>query len=294
MKQSLLQFVKESPALKITVGAIMISFSSVFVKLSHVTPTVAGFYRVLFGGIFLVFIALRVNMLTRPKPLQGFLAGVCGVLFAFDLFTWHHSINYVGPGLATIIVNFQVFILALIGILFLGEKLSIKFGLSIPLAFLGLYMIVGIRWEQLGPDYKYGILLGLAAAGFYSIFLLVLRKLQSATNEIKTITNLMLVSFTTALFLGGEAVRNAEPLKIPDTQTWMALLSYGLLGQVIGWLCISHALPKMRASAAGLILLLQPALSFVWDVLFFGREAGLTSVVGVGITLTAIYLGSTR
>ncbi|MDB4441882.1 hypothetical protein N9219_00520 [bacterium] len=35
-------------------GAVMISFSGVWVKISHVTPTVSAFYRVLFGGIFLL------------------------------------------------------------------------------------------------------------------------------------------------------------------------------------------------------------------------------------------------
>ena len=35
-------------------GAFMISFSGVWVKISHVTPTVSAFYRVLFGGLFLL------------------------------------------------------------------------------------------------------------------------------------------------------------------------------------------------------------------------------------------------
>jgi hypothetical protein len=44
--------------LKTTLAAMMISFSAVWVKLAHVTPTVSAFYRVFFGGIFLLAILL--------------------------------------------------------------------------------------------------------------------------------------------------------------------------------------------------------------------------------------------
>ena len=43
---------------------------------------------------------------------------------------------------------------------------------------------------------------------------------------------------------------------------------------------------------AGLALLLQPTLSFVWDVLFFARPMSATELLGAGIALLAIYVGS--
>ena len=39
-------------------GAFLISFSSIFVKLSHTGPTADAFYRMWFGGIALVIVAL--------------------------------------------------------------------------------------------------------------------------------------------------------------------------------------------------------------------------------------------
>ena len=40
-----------------------------------------------------------------------------GVFFSLDLWFWHRSIIYIGPGLSTLLANFQVFILMLVGIL---------------------------------------------------------------------------------------------------------------------------------------------------------------------------------
>jgi len=64
-----------------------------------------------------------------------------------------------------------------------------------------------------------------------------------------------------------------------------------LFSQTIGWAVISNSLPRVVPSLAGLILLLQPALAFVWDVLFFDRPTTLVQWGGVLVTLCAIYLG---
>ena len=57
---------------------------------------------------------------------------------------------------------------------------------------------------------------------------------------------------------------------------------------------ISNALPKVCASLSSLILLLQPALAFVWDVLFFQRPTSIRNWVGLAVVLVAIYLGARR
>ncbi|HEY1992507.1 MAG TPA: EamA family transporter, partial [Gammaproteobacteria bacterium] len=96
---------------QLIVGAVMISFSAVFVKLVHVPPTVSGFYRVFFGGVILLAVVLWRHehpRLDRASWIKLLLAGLC---FALDLFFWHRSILYVGPGVATLLANFQVFVM---------------------------------------------------------------------------------------------------------------------------------------------------------------------------------------
>ena len=91
-----------------------------------------------------------------------------------------------------------------------------------------------------------------------------------------------------------EIFRTGDTFKIPDIQTFFALMALGLFSQVIGWILITNALPKIQASLFGFILLLQPALAFVWDVLFFQRPTSLINWIGVFIVLIAIYCGSVK
>ena len=80
--------------------------------------------------------------------------------------------------------------------------------------------------------------------------------------------------------------------KIPDNQSWVTLLMYGFMGQCLGWVFIAKGIGKIKASRAGLILLLQPTLSFIWDMLFFHRPTDLLDLLGALMAIVAIYLGS--
>lgn len=277
----------------VTAGAVLISFSAVFVKLAHVTPTTAGFYRTFFGGLLLLAIlATKRETFWQGAPFLC-LGALCGVIFALDLFFWHKSIHYVGPGLATILANFQVFLLTLIGVLILGERLTIRIAVAVPLAFFGLFLLAGIHWRQLGQDYQLGVLFGLVAAACYAAYLLTLRKLQSLKNAPSAMANLAVISMVSTLLLGLTAWRQNDSFAIPDGQSFLALLAYGLFSQVIGWVLITRGLPHIRSSLVGLLILLQPALSFIWDILFFHRKTDALGAAGAVLSLAAIYLGTT-
>ena len=132
----------------------MISFSGVWVKVSHVPPTVSAFYRVLFGGMFLLTAAYWKKEITWKGWYRLLLGFLCGIFLSLDLFFWHKSIHYIGPGLATILGNFQVFLLAGIGILFMGEKVSAKFFFAILTAILGLFWSPGFNGTNWGVNIK--------------------------------------------------------------------------------------------------------------------------------------------
>jgi drug/metabolite transporter (DMT)-like permease len=280
--------------LSLIAGAVLISFSGVWIKVANVTPNVSVFYRVFIGGIVLLAAALYRREIRWPALRYLLLSLLCGVFLALDLWLFHYSVEYTGPGLGTILPNFQVFILAGFGSLCLKEPLRLAYLLSLPLAFTGLFMIVGINWSHLEASYRIGVYYGLAAAVFYAAFILSLRKLQADQMGASFFYVLMTVSFSTTVFLAAEVVHSNNSFRIPDLQSLFSLMALGVLSHALGWILIANALPKINASLSGLILLLQPALAFVWDVLFFQRPTSLVNWLGVLIALAAIYLGMAR
>ena len=285
-------FRPKSATYQVLLGALLISFSPVFVKLAHVGPTAAGVYRTAIGAVALFIFAL----LSRQKiyvGLRPFVRSIAiGFIFACDLTAWHHSINFIGPGLSTILGNFQVFILVAYGIVILKEKLTARFIAAVPLAVIGLIMIFGWRWNDLALSYKLGILLGLGTAFSYACFTLTLRYSQARPDAPQPAANLAIISIATAFFMAIIALIKSEAFIIADTQTLFSLFGYGLLCQALAWGLISRSLPHIPASLAGLALLLQPTLAFVWDIVLFGRPLHIIELAGVALALTAIYLGS--
>jgi drug/metabolite transporter (DMT)-like permease len=122
----------------------------------------------------------------------------------------------------------------------------------------------------------------------------MLRKLQSDQTGISIFYAMMLVSLAAAAFLTVVVHRTADSFKLPDLQSFLSLAALGLFSQSLGWILITNALPHVRTSLAGFVLLLQPALAFIWDVWFFGRQTSWVNWLGVCLALMAIYLGTAR
>jgi len=272
-------------------GALFISFSANWVAWSQVDPMVSAFYRVFFGFIFLgAACLLRGEIRPVTRRSLGYCV-LCGLFFAADLYCWHLSIRYVGPGLATILGNFQVFVLTIVSLLFFGQPVRLLFLASLPLAFAGLFLIIGINWDNLSDQYQLGIFFGLATAVFYTGFILSLRKFQQIHTELSFTYVLLLTSITTSLVVAPLITATGKSFTIPSLQSFASLVGLALFSQAIGWACITRSLPKVIPSVAGLILLLQPSLAFLWDVLLFNRQTSGVQWLGVAIVIIAIYLG---
>ncbi len=275
-------------------GASLVSFSPVLVRFAHVGPATAAFYRTLFGGIVLAgWLVMRGREGTWDSRTAAWLV-LAGLLFGFDLVVWHQSIHYIGPGLATILGNFQVFFFAGYGFLVLGERVTSRYVLGVPLAFTGLVLIFGLDWAQIGTQYRLGVFFGLLTALAYAAYLIVLRRVRRHPDPPRAVTAMTAVSVSAAVMLAVAVPILGESFGVPDGQSWAALIGLGIVPQVFGWVLIARGLPHTPASRAGLILLLQPALAFIWDVVLFSRATPGVEYVGVALVLGGIYYGGKR
>ncbi len=270
----------------------MISFSPVWVKLVNVSPTTSGFYRLAIGGAALVlFLMATGKRLTLSKRAWTILTG-SSVLFALDIWFWHRSIDYVGPGLATLLANFQVFFMMLAGVLLLRQRPRAVQLFAVPLALIGLGLIVGFDWRGLTADYRLGVVFGLLTAVAYAGYMLTMRAARTDSTDPLPTREVAVISIGSALLLGLAAIAEGVSLAIPSYVAAAWLVGYGVLSHCLGLLLIASSLLKVSTTEAGLALLLQPILSFTWDVIFFAREMTLLELSGAAIALFAIYLGS--
>lgn len=284
-----------SAYLQMFAGAALISTTSIFVKWAHVGPTVSAFYRMAFGGLMLLVGLIVLGQWRRLRwSYIGWLL-LPAVAFAVDLMLWHRSILYVGPGLATLLGNFQVFLMALAGWLIYRERLRRPFLAGVLIAFVGLYLLVGLDWSQVGAQYQRGVVFGIVTGFAYAVYMLSTRHAQRSGHVPLAPAQLLCVSsLLCAVVLGAAVLLEGDSFVLPDAQTWWSLLGLAFIGQVLGWILLLRAMPQLPASVIGLLLLLQPALSFVLDVILFARPTRSLDWVGVGLSLLGIFIGSYR
>ena len=280
------------PRSRLFIGAALISLSPVWVRLVDVSPSTSGFYRVLFGGAALVIFLLGTRRRLHLSKRAWWLLIIASVFFSLDLWFWHRSIIYVGPGLSTLLANFQVFIMMIAGIVLLRQVPRPMQLLAVPMALFGLGLIVGFDWRGLPQDYQLGVIFGLLTAVAYAGYLLTLRSVRQGSPYRVPTREMAVVSVLCAAIMLVTVLAEGESLAIPGYEDLGWLVAYGVLSHCIGYLFIASSLSEVTTVEAGLALLLQPTLSFVWDVLFFDRPMTTIELTGAAIALDAIYLGS--
>jgi drug/metabolite transporter (DMT)-like permease len=280
--------VTERPALAGALGALVIAFSGILVRLAEVSPSTAAFFRCFYALPVLGALAWveRKRFGTRSRR-DRLLALGAGVAFAADLTFWHHSIEAVGAGLATVLGNIQVVLVGLMAWAALGERPENRSLASIPVVFVGVVLISGVIGAgAYGDDPALGVIFGVLTSLAYALFLLILR--EGNTDLRRPAGPLFEATATAALFsaLGGVAVGDIDWVPGAESQAWLVLLA--LSSQVLGWLLISVSLPRLPAVVTSIVLMLQPAAAVILAAVLLSEAPSAVQLAGVAVVLCGV------
>ena len=270
------------------VGVLLISFSAVFVRLAAVSPDTSAFFRSLYALPVLLLLWLALGRRRQSSRLMA-LAFLSGVFLGLDLAVWHRAIEWIGAGLATVLANTQVIFVGLAAWALQGERPSRPTLGAVPIAFAGMAMVSGLgRDDAYGENPLLGALFGLLAGITYAGFLLLFRR--SSRDEATPYGPLLLATLGTAAVTGaiGAASGGLDLAWSWPAHGWLVAMALG--SQVIGWLLIAYALPRLPALETSILLLLQPMATVLWASLLFGEDLSVIQWSGVVLVLTGVAL----
>jgi drug/metabolite transporter (DMT)-like permease len=209
------------------------------------------------------------------------------VFFAGDLLSWHHAVDQVGAGLATVLGNLQVIVVALVAWLVFGERppRSVLFGLPIVLG--GVVLISGVvGGEAYGANPALGAALGIATAFAYAGYLLIIRR---GSNDLRRPAGPVAISTAATAVVAivvGLAFGQLDPVPSWPSHGWLALV--GITSQSIGYLIISISLPRLPAALTSIILLAQPVATVVLARVLLDEEPSVEQLLGVALVIGGI------
>jgi drug/metabolite transporter (DMT)-like permease len=269
---------------------VCVASSGVLYRFADVTPETASFFRCLYGLPLLVLAAWFERRRVGPLPTRGkWLAAFAGVLFAGDLLFWHHSIDAVGAGLATVLGNLQVVVVGVAAWLLFGERLTVRTLGALPIILFGMVLIGGLLGGgTYGADPLLGVVLGILTALAYAGYLIVIRQVgRGWTAEPVAIGT---ASTAIVCLLVGLSLGRIDLVPYLPAHGWLILL--GISAQSAGYLLITFSLPRLPAVVTSIILLAQPVMSVLLAMLLVAERPSFGQLAGVGLLIGGIALAT--
>jgi drug/metabolite transporter (DMT)-like permease len=273
-------------------GALAIAFSAIFYRFAEVSPSTGAFFRCALALPLLWLLARREDAHLGPRDRRArAFAAVAGVFFAVDLLFWHHAIEAVGAGLATVLANMQIVLFGLIAWVAFRERPAAPALVAVPLTVVGIVLISGLlETGAYGDNPSLGAVLGVLAGLAYSGVLVCLR--YGAPDVRRVGGPLFDVTLVAALVAipSGFALGELDVTPGPRGILWLALLA--LSSQVVGWLLITASLGRLPAIVTSILLTLQPVGSVIFAALLLGERPSALQLVGTVAILAGLVVGS--
>jgi drug/metabolite transporter (DMT)-like permease len=270
-------------------GALAISSSPIFVRLSELGPTATGFHRTFLALPLLAFWwwrvqggqAAPVNRWDEFRPLI-----LPGLIFAGDLFFWHLSVAYTSVANASLLANMAPVVVAAGAWLLLGERISVRFMVGLAAALAGTSMLVGSS-ADLGQRFVLGDAFALITALFYGSYLLSIAGLRGRYGAARIMYVSTAVSAAALLPL---ALIMGESIWPTTLHGWLMLIGLAWICQALGQALIAYSLGHLPASYSSLVILLQPFVSALFGWIILGEALGPLQMAGAVAVLAGILL----
>lgn len=255
-----------------------------FVVMSGQAPQTAVFWRCLFGALAMLVACLALGIIQRARLSLRQFALIClgGLALTLNWVLLFSAYGQASIAIATVVYHTQPFMLAGLGVVFFGERLTTANMGWLLLAFAGLVLIVAATRSGLvaGAGYLSGVGLALAAAFFYAVAAAITKRLKAVPAHLIVLVQMVVGTLLLAPFV------NVSTASMTG-EAWSYLVVIGVVHTGIMSTLLYSAIQKIPTALVGALSYIYPVVAILVDWVAFGHPLGVLQMAGGAAILLA-------
>lgn len=247
----------------------------------HLPPaTSAMFVTGIASAIIAVFAARRAQLRWQTfRRHAGFFLTI-GALTATSTIGGYTAVSFIDPGTAALLQQMGVLFGVVIGIIWLGERMT-RMQIAGAAVCLGGVAIITF---QPGDYLRTGALIVIGSSFLYALHAAIAKRYGSGIDFVEFFL-WRLTTMTGFLFVASLA---QGLLRTPSNQGWFLLALTGTVDVVISRSLYYLTLRRLQVSIFSLVLTLSPVMAILWSLFLFGVQPSARELLGGAAVLAGV------
>lgn len=260
---------------KISTAALIWGSMGVLIRFVPASPVVIVFWRGAFAALILLLVIVgggRGNDLLVRKRRIGL--PITGVLLLVSMVFFTRAVQLTTVANAILVVYTAPVLIALLAPLVLGEALRRRTLAALPLAVVGIGLIVAPQGLSFGGRHLTGIgLAGVTAVAYALLVLVGKRVVADLSARVVAFYQSAIAVLVLLPFIIG------QPLP-PSAASWVMLATLGIVHTALAGMLYLAGLRDVSAQEAGMLAYLEPLSGATFGMVFLGEPLTLWLVAG--------------
>ncbi len=276
----------------VLLGAIGISLSAIFVRISTAPSIILVLYRVAIAALLLspyIFIKKRDELL-KLKTKDVVLCAISGLFLGLHFTAYFSALDYTSIAAAVVLVDTEVFFVAFGSILLFKERIHQKAWYGILLTFIGS-IVIALADAGSGSDVIKGDVIAVAGAFFMAIYTMIGAVCRK---NISTTVYTFLVYLSSAITMLIISLVNKLPLVGYGQVNWISAIGMAIFCTLMGHSIFSWGLKYLPSPYISTVKLLEPVFASILGLIIFGEVPSIYIVIGGVIVISGLTVYSKK
>lgn len=274
--------------LMLIVSMVIFGTIGFFVRNISVTSGELALYRALMAivlvGLFLLITKQKIPFGKIKKELPLLL--ISGMAMGFNWILLFQAYKYTTVSIATLSYYFAPVIVTVLCPILFHEKMRAKQWICFIMSTIGIVLITGVGDFSSGRNNLYGIALGLSAACFYAVVMLMNKFIKNVEGIHRTFLQFIAAAIVLIPYV---ALTSGVTVGSMTSKGWIYLLVVGVIHTGVTYCLYFSSLKELPGQKAAILSYIDPLVAVLMSVFILNEPMGVVQIIGgcliLGFTL---------